>query len=165
MKDFTVTKVAFREAGESDVRITSETAFNKKLKDAADAKESLPEQVAMQTFGFKQVETVDEAVQLAGGAGTGTYENIEVFLGVYNYAAMLRQHNAANELLTGSDFTPAEGVWDISQAVAEKIERSKMTPEEKAIKALRAGGLDISADQLRAALALIQSQASSAAGA
>jgi hypothetical protein len=123
MKDLTVTKVAYKEAGEGgEVRITSETAFNKKLKDATEAKE-------------------------------------EVFLGVYNYAATLRQHNAANDLLTGDAFTAQEGVWDMSYAVAEKVERAKMTPEEKAIKSLAQGGIHITPDQLRAALALIQQQA------
>jgi hypothetical protein len=163
MKDLTVTKVAYKEAGEGgEVRITSETAFNKKLKDATEAKEELPALIASQTFGFKVAETVDEAVQLAGGSGVGEYENIEVFLGVYNYAATLRQHNAANDLLTGDAFTAQEGVWDMSYAVAEKVERAKMTPEEKAIKSLAQGGIHITPDQLRAALALIQQQAAPA---
>jgi hypothetical protein len=163
MKDLTVTKVAYKEPGEQgETRITSETAFNKKLKDATEAKEELPQLLAQQTFGFKVAESVDEAVALSGGSGTGEYENIDVFLGVFNYAATLRQHNAANDLLTGDAFTPQEGVWDMAYAVAEKVERAKMTPEEKAIKALASGGMHVTPDQLRAALALIQQQASAA---
>src|SRR5437899_11964069 len=84
-----------------------------------------------QTFGFRAAETVDEAVQLCGGNGVGEYENIEVFLGVFNYAATLRQHNAANDVLQSDNFVPAEGVWDISSAVAEKVERAKMTPRSE----------------------------------
>src|SRR6267143_5333983 len=118
MKEYQVTKVAYREAGGTDTLITSETAFNKKLKDATEAKEPLPEQVVSQTFTFKAAETVDEAVLLAGGNGVGEYENIEVFLGVFNYAASLRQDNAANELLQSDNYEPQEGIIDVSFAVA-----------------------------------------------
>ncbi len=162
MKEYQVTKVAFREPGEPAVLITSETAFNKKVKDATDAKEPLPEASASQAFTFKAAETVDEAVTLSGGNGVGEYENIEVFLGVFNYAASLRQHNSANDLLRSSDFAPQEGAWDISSAVAEKVERAKMSPEERAIKDLAKGGIHVTPDQLRAALALIQQQAATA---
>src|SRR5712664_275261 len=121
MKEYQVTKVAYREAGGTDTLITSETAFNKKLKDATEAKEPLPEQVVSQTFTFKAAETVDEAVLLAGGNGVGEYENIEVFLGVFNYAASLRQHNSANDLLKSTDFVASEGALNISNAIAEKV--------------------------------------------
>ena len=71
MREYPVTKVAYREPGGTDTLITSETAFNKKLKDATDAKEPLPEQVVAQSFTFKHAESVDEAVALAGGSGVG----------------------------------------------------------------------------------------------
>ena len=95
---------------------------------------------------------------MAGGLGIGEYENIDVFLSVYNYGAGLRQHNAAGDLLKGDAFTAQEGLWDMAYAVAEKVERAKMTHEEKAIKSLAQGGIHITPDQLRAALALIQQQ-------
>ncbi len=163
MRDFTITKVHYTEnerdakSGQLKSYITSEKAFNKALKDATEKSEPLPELISSQTFGFKNAETVDEAVGLAGGNGVGEYENIDVFLGVFNYAADLRQHNAANDLLQSDAFQPRDGVWDISTAVAEKVERVKMSPEEKAAKTL-----GVTPDQLRAALALILQQGASA---
>jgi len=94
MKEVQVTKVRYRDAGSEDAKITSETAFNEKLKKATEAKEPLPEVLAgPQTYLFKFAENVDEAVTLAGGRGVGEYENIEVFLGHIQYAFSLRQHN------------------------------------------------------------------------
>lgn len=162
MKDGTKTKVCYSEVddkGATKTYITSENAFNKMIKDATEAKEPLPTLVAQQTFGYKYAETVDEAVSLAGGQGVGEYENIDTFLGVFNYAASLRQDNAANDVLQGEAFQAKDGVWDVSFAVAEKVERAKMTSEEKALRELNKGGLSITADQLRAALAVIQQQA------
>src|SRR5689334_2932005 len=87
MREVQVTKVRYRDAGSEDAKITSETAFNDKLKKATEAKEPLPEVVAgPQTFLFKFPDTVDEAVTLAGGRGVGEYEGIEVFLGHIQYA-------------------------------------------------------------------------------
>ena len=164
MKDTTKTKVCYAEEvdGKRKQYITSETAWNKIVKDATEAKEAPPDLVAMQTFAYKLAESVDEAVGLSGGAGVGQYENIDVFLGVFNYAASLRQDNEANDILQGESFAPREGALDVSYAVAQKVERSKMTPEEQALKALAKGGIVITPDQLRAALALISQQAASA---
>lgn len=168
MKQYQKTKVCYAEVqgdGSKKSYITSETAFNKIVKDATEAKETLPEQVAIGTFGYKAAESVDEAVTLAGGTGVGEFENIEVFLGVFNYAASLRQDNAANELLQSDNYEPQEGIIDVSFAVAQKVERAKMSPEERAIKDLAKGGIVVTPDQLRAALALIQQQSAGAAGA
>jgi hypothetical protein len=166
MREYNKTKVCYSEPQADGTRksyITSETAWNKILNAATEAKETPPELVAMQTFGYKAAESVDEAVALAGGTGVGEYENIDVFLGVFNYAAGLRQDNFANDILQGDSFQAKEGVWDVSQAVAQKVERSKMTPEEQAIKSLAKGGINITPEQLRAALQLIQQQATGAA--
>ncbi len=167
MRDTSKTKVCYAElqADQSKKQyITSETAWNKIVKDAAAATppEAPPDLVATQTFGYKFAETVVEAVELAGGRGVGEFENIDVFLGVYNYAASLRQDNEANDILTSESFQATEGVWDVSYAVAQKVERAKMTPEEQAIKSLAKGGIHITPDQLRAALAMISQQATSA---
>jgi hypothetical protein len=143
--------------GEPATYITSENAFNAELKKATDAKEPLPQQIATGTFGYKFAETVDEAIQLCGGSGVGEYENIDVFLGVFNYAASLRQDNEANRLLTSDSYVPVDGALDVSYAVAEKVERAKMSPEEKASKML-----GISPEALRAALAAIKGQSASA---
>jgi hypothetical protein len=165
MKQYQKTKVCYSEAqadGSQKYFITSETAFNVMVKKATEAKEPLPEQDAIGTFGYKAAESVDEAVTLAGGNGVGEYENIEIFLGVFNYAASLRQDNAANELLQSDNYEQQEGIIDVSFAVAQKVERAKMSPEERAIKDLAKGGIVVTPDQLRAALALIQQQAATA---
>jgi hypothetical protein len=142
--------------------ITSENAFNADVKKSTEAKEPLPEALATGTFGYKAAETVDEAITLCGGSGVGEYENIDVFLGVFNYAASLRQDNEANRLLTNESYVQADETVDVSYAVAEKVERAKMTPEEKAVKMLAAGGIRISPEQLRAALAQIKASGASA---
>ena len=175
MKETTKTKVCYTEtdgAGKSKSYITSETAWNKIVKDVTDsnaaaekagqALEPLPTLSATGTFGYKFAETVDEAVALAGGRGVGEYENIEVFLGVFNYAASLRQDNEANDILGADNFAAWEGVKDVSYAVAQKVERAKMTNEEKALGLLAKSGFNISAEQLRAALQMIASQATGA---
>lgn len=157
------TKVCYQEPdskGEMKKYITSETAWNKILKTAAEAKEEPPALVATGTFGYNAAETVDEAVTLAGGSGVGEYENTEVFLAVFNYGAGLRQDNEANDVLQSDNFEAWEGVKDVAYAVAVKQERSKMSPEERAIRDLAKGGITVTAEQLRAALALIQQQAS-----
>ena len=167
MRETSKTKVCYAElqADQSKKQyITSESAWNKIVKDAGAATppEAPPDLIATQTFGYKFAESVDEAVSLAGGTGVGEYENIEVFLGVFNYAASLRQDNEANDILQGDTFAAKEGVWDVSYAVAQKVERAKMTPEEQAIKSLAKGGIHITPDQLRAALAMISQQAATA---
>lgn len=160
MKEVQVTKVAYRPAGSENVQITSDTAYNAKLKEATEAKENPPEIVAgPQTFLFKFPETVDEAVTLTGGQGVGEYTNIDVFLGHVRYAFSLRQHNTANDILRESSFQMREGAWDVSSSLTEKFEREKMSPEEKAVSLLKKAGIDVSPDQLRAALQLIQQQA------
>src|ERR1700681_1286089 len=162
MKTFSVSKVAYRDPEDQKVKITSEEAFNRKTKEATEEKTPLPEQVATQTFSFSAAENVDEAVALCGGNGVGEYENVEIFLGVFTFAATLRQHNEANDLITGESFVPTEGAFDVSYAVSEKVERAKMTPEEKAVKMLASGGIKITAEQLRAALEAIKGQAATA---
>lgn len=148
--------------GELATYITSENAFNADLKKATENKEPLPEALATGTFSYKFAESVDEAVALCGGSGVGEYENIDVFLGVFNYAASLRQDNEANRLLTSDSYMQTDEAIDVSYAVAEKVERAKMTPEEKAVKMLAAGGIRITPEQLRAALSAIKGQAASA---
>jgi hypothetical protein len=143
--------------GEDATYITSENAFNADVKKATEAKEPLPESIAVGTFSYKFAETVDEAIQLCGGSGVGEYEGIDVFLGVFNYAASLRQDNEANRLLTSDSYVQSTDAVDVSYAVAEKVERAKMSPEEKAAKMI-----GISPEALRAALALIKGQAASA---
>jgi hypothetical protein len=165
MRQDTKTKVCYQEPdskGTLKKYITSEVAWNKILKDAADAKEAPPTLYSMGTFGYSFPESVDEAVAVAGGSGTGSYESTDVFLGVFNYAASLRQDNEANDILQSDNFEAWEGAKDVSYAVAQKVERAKMTPEERAIKDLAKGGIKVTADELRAALALIQQQSASA---
>jgi hypothetical protein len=161
MQNTTKTKVCYSETnaeGKTKQYITSETAWNKIVKDAGEAKEQPPDLVSTGTFGYSFATSVDEAVALAGGAGSGSYENIDVFLGVFNYAAGLRQDNEANDILQSDNFEAWEGSKDVAYAVAQKQERSKMTHEEKALKELAKVGFAISADQLRAALELIKQQ-------
>jgi|SRR5215469_6251504 len=166
MQSLTKTKVAYSEVdgiGKTKTFITSETAWNKIIKEVTDANteaaktggelQTPPTLVASQTFAYKFATTVDEAVQLAGGSGVGEYENIDVFLGVFNYGASLRQADEANDLLTSDNFVASEQPVDVSYAVAQKSERAKMTPEEKAAK-----NLGISPDKLREALALLTQQ-------
>ncbi len=168
MKQTTKTKVNAIDIDENGVRetkkdgslasyITSENGFNTAVKKATEDKKPLPEMIASGTFAYKFAENVDEAVALSGGSGVGEYENVAVFLDVFNYGASLRQDNEANRLLTSDSYVQSEDAVDVSYAVAEKVERQKMTNEEKASKML-----GITPAQLLAALAAIKGQAASA---
>lgn len=137
--------------------ITSENAFNVALKKATEEKTPLPEALSIGTFHYRFAETVDEAIQLAGGSGVGEYENVDVFLDVFNYGASLAQDNEANRLLSSDSYVQSTEAVDVSYAVAEKRERAKMSNEEKASKML-----GITPEQLKAALAAIKGQAASA---
>lgn len=168
MRQETKTKVNYSEVndkGETKYYITSETAWNKILSKAKEANESpLPDLVSMGTFGYSFPETVEEAVQLAGGSVTtpGEYENLDVFISRIVYSFSLAQDNEANDLLQSDNFEPFEGVKDVSYAISQKAERAKMTPQERAIKDLAKGGISVTPEQLMAALKLIQEQSAAA---
>lgn len=142
--------------------ITSETAFNKAIKDAAEAKQPLPEQITLATAKYSIAESVGDALKLSGVTEDVSAiddfikdNNIDIsrFLDTFNNtAAVLKQHNEFADVLRNGT-APADGPIDLSYAVAQKSERAKMTPEEKAAKTL-----GISPDQLRAALAQIMQQ-------
>lgn len=163
MKPDTKTKVCYQDtndAGEVKKYITSETAWNKIVAKATEQKENPPAIYSQGTFGYSFAETVEESVALAGGTVVvSASENIGVFLDVYNYAASLRQDNEANDILQSDNFEAWEGIKDVSYAVAQKVERAKMTPQERAIKDLAKGGIVVTPDQLMAALKLIKEQA------
>jgi len=159
MRTFTATKVHYTENerdkdGDLKTYITSEEAFNKALKRATDAKEELPTLIASQTFQYSAAETIEEAMQLAGM--TDLNGDPSIFLSVFNETAgILKQHNEAADLIRSDNFQPVEGALDLAYAVAQKSEgRQKMSNEDKAAKAL-----GVTADQLRAALALLSQQA------
>jgi hypothetical protein len=167
MKQFTKTKVCYastNEAGAKKQFITSEKAWEKLLSEA-DPKDANPDVlISTGTFGYNFAETVEEAVTLAGGtvATAGHYDNVDTFLDVFNYAASLRQDNEANGILQDENFEAFEGIKDVSYAVAQKVERAKMTPVERALKDLAKGGMQVTQEQLLAALALIQQQSAPA---
>jgi hypothetical protein len=173
MNTTTKTKVCYSEPnakGEVKQYITSETAWEKLLKEATEeqAKDSnvvIPTLVSKGTFAYQFPTTVDEAVALAGGSVNtpGDYANLDTFLQVFSYAASLRQDNEANDILQSENFEAFEGSKDVSYAVAQKQERAKMTPEERALRDLNKGGYAVTADQLRAALDLIKQQSTAAA--
>jgi hypothetical protein len=172
MKSFLATKVHYHENerdsdGNLKTYITSEEAFNKATKKATESKEPLPEMIVSQTGQYSIAETVGEALKLSGvTADVSPIDdyirdnniNVDVFLSTFNdQAAILKQHNEFADLLREST-SPREGAIDLAYAVAQKSERAKMTPEEKAAKTL-----GISPDQLRAALATIQAAQSAEA--
>jgi hypothetical protein len=163
MKDDTKTKVCYSEVNASGAKkqyITSEKAWNKILSELDPKEANPPVLVSSGTFGYKFPETVEEAIALSGGTTTtpGVYDNIQTFLDVFSYAASLRQDNEANGILQDDNFEAFEGVKDVSYAVAQKVERAKMSPIERALRDLQKGGMTVSQDQLLAALKMIQEQ-------
>lgn len=163
MRPDTKTKVCYAETLENGSKkqyITSEKAWNKILTEIDPKDEHPPVLVSQGTFGYNFAETVDEAVTLSGGTviAPGQYDNVGIFVDVFNYAAGLRQDNEANGILQDEAFEAFEGVKDVSYAVAQKSERTKMSPVERALKDLAKGGMVVSQEQLLAALALIQQQ-------
>lgn len=131
---------------------SSEDVFNKRIKEAKEAGQPDPTIVKSQTFKFSEAETVDEALALAGG-------DEKVMLISFNYGARLFQQNESRDLLLSDEFAPQDGELDLAYAVAQASSgRTKMSKEDKAAKAL-----GVTAEQLRAALALITQQAGTAA--
>ena len=176
MKQFQATKVHYHENErdkDSNLKtyITSEDAFNKALKKATEDKQPLPELITSQSAQYSVAETVGEALRLSGvTTEVGPIDdyikdnNIDVslFLDTFNNtAAVLKQHNEFADMLRDSTFTAQDGAIDLAHAVAQKSERAKMTPEEKALKDLAKGGIVITAEALRAFIA--QHQAAAAA--
>jgi phosphorylcholine metabolism protein LicD len=177
MKQFQATKVHYTENerdkdGNLKTYITSEDAFNKALKKATDAKEPLPEMIVSQSAQYSVAETVGEALKLSGvTVDVGPIDdyvkdnNIDVtlFLDTFNNtAAILKQHNEFADLIRDTNFQAQEGAIELAYSVAQKSERAKMSPEERAIKDLSKGGIVVTPEQLMAALALIKQQASAA---
>lgn len=151
MKTSLETKVVYKttENGEIVTRVTTESAFNDKIKAAMADKKPAPELVKKQAFQYVMAETTDEPLPMCGGSD-------EIFLGHVNYAFRLAQHNAANDLLNSEDFTPTDEPYDLAPTLAEKAEgRSRLSPEEKAVRDLAKGGIKVTPEQLRAALAAI----------
>ena len=174
MKQFLATKVHYHE-NERDkdnalkTYITSEDAFNKATKKAAEAKEPLPELIVSQSANYSVAETVGEALRLSGVTTDvepiDSYikdNNIDVtmFLDTFNNtAAILKQHNEFADTIRDTNFTAREGAIDLAHAVAQKSERTKMTAEERLLKELAKEGTVITLDQLRAAFAIARQQA------
>lgn len=171
MRHFTSTKVHYHENerdkdGNLKTYITSEDAFNKALKKATENKEALPEMVASQTAQYAVAESVGEALQLSGVTTDvspiddfikDNGIDVSTFLSTFNdQAGILKQHNEFADLLREGKVQ--EGAIDLAYSVAQKTERAKMTPEEKAAKTL-----GVSPDLLREAIAkIMQQQAASA---
>jgi hypothetical protein len=177
MKTFLASKVHYHENErdkDSNLKtyITSEDAFNKAVKKATEAKEALPELIVAQSAQYSVAETVGEALQLSGVttdvSAIDDYvkdNNIDIslFLDTFNNtAAVLKQHNEFADMIRDSSFAAQEGAIDLTHAVAQKSERAKMTPEEKALKDLAKGGIVITAEALRAFIAQHQQAAQAA---
>jgi hypothetical protein len=178
MKQFLATKVHYTENerdkdGNLKTYITSEDAFSKALKKATDAKETLPELIVSQSAQYSVAETVGEALRLSGVttdvSSIDEYikdNNIDVtlFLDTFNNtAAILKQHNEFADMIRTENFAAQEGAVDLAHAVAQKSERAKMTPEEKALKDLAKGGIVITAEALRDFIAAQQAASQTAA--
>lgn len=152
MREFSKTKVSIKETdseGNVSLKITSEDGFNKRVEKAKADGQPDPELYKKQTFRTVEATTWDEALAMSGG-------DEEIALAHFNYGASLAQHNAANDLLTNDDFEPTETIYDLAPVVAQKPEgRAKLSPEEKAVRALAKGGINITPEQLKAALAAL----------
>ena len=153
MREFLKTKVSIKETdskGDVSLKITSEDGFNKRVAKAKEESQPDPELYKKQTFRTVEAASAQEAMELSGG-------DEEIFLAHFNYGASLAQHNAANDLLTNDDFEPTETAYDLQPIIAQRPEgRAKLSPEEKAVRALAKGGISITPEQLKAALAALQ---------
>lgn len=120
MKDYQETYVGYvvgeGEAAES--KVLPEKKFEK-----LDPK---PEAVKVQSFGFHEVETLEEASTLYGPD----------VINIINRGGVLKQQNAVRSLMLDQEFDSVEGIYDLATICAELTERQKMTPVEKAAKSL-----------------------------
>lgn len=118
---------------DGDLKSVSETQFNKQTEDAKTAGTPGPEAVRQQTFTIVEAESVDDILIVC--------PDPDVAVDLFNRGATLKQLNEIRDLMESdaADFQTVEGSYDLTEVIARKTERRKMSPLDKVLKAL--GGL------------------------
>jgi hypothetical protein len=99
-----------------------------------------------QSFLIYQVETDEDILALVPDQD----ERIALF----NRAVVSKQQAVARGMVTDKEFDPVEGAYDLADEAARKTERVKLSPIEKAQKALG----NLTAEQMQEVLALFAAQ-------
>ena len=123
------TKYKILQSGADEPEIVSESAYNKLVEAATKANTPAPEVQAAQTFAFYEAATLDEIATLV--------PNEDVRLSYFNRGLTLREFAAMNRIMEDDKFEPVEGVYDLAEVINTIQERTRMTPEEKALRDLK----------------------------
>lgn len=134
MKQESTTRFAIQVG--SEIEIVNESKYNKLKEDAVKSNQEAPEAIAVQTFVTYEAENDEDAVALSPDPA--------VRIAHFNRGVSLRQLNEMRSLMesattTGPDaFQITEGAYDLREICNQAPERRKMSPEDKALKALEA---------------------------
>lgn len=114
----------------------NEKAYLKLVETAKQAGEEPPAPIKVQSFGFPEAENDADVALLASTE--------EVRVGLFNRAAslkMIQGGGGVDDLMVDNeDFTPVEGIYDLTSVINAPTERRAASPEAKIEKLL--SGLD-----------------------
>ena len=121
--------------GKDELVSISETQFNKLVEEAKGATPPTepPEALRQQTFTLHEAESIEDIQTMC--------PDLSVGIDLFNRGASLKQLNEIRDLmesaLEGDDsFATVEGSYDLADVIGRKTERRKMSPLDKALKAL-----------------------------
>lgn len=145
----------------TETSIFPEAKANKRIEEAKKLhsegkldEDLIPEILVSQTCLFTEAKVIDELLTLCSAPGKEDQAE-QVALGHFNRGAILSQQQEVRKLMEDANFTPVEGILDLTYAIAEQSERRGKSPEEKAAKIL--AGMDAfkgqSPDEIMALLA------------
>lgn len=107
----------------------NEAAFQKKNKTLIEAKEAPLTPDMVQSFGLPEAETIEDISTLC--------PSTEIQVVLFNRAASLKMLNEIRaKMLKDEDFTPVDGVFDLTSVISEPSERRSASPEQKIEKLL-----------------------------
>jgi hypothetical protein len=90
--------------------------------------EAGPTPTKVQSFGLPEAETDADILELCPSE--------EIRVSLFNRAASLKMLNDIRDKMLGEDFTPQDGVFDLSSVISEPTERRTASPEAKIEKLL-----------------------------
>lgn len=90
--------------------------------------EPAPVATKVQSFGLPEAETDADILALCASE--------EIRVSLFNRAASLKMLNDIRDKMLGSDFTPQDGVFNLTSVISEATERRTASPESKIEKLL-----------------------------
>lgn len=111
-----------------NAELLRENKFQSLVEDATNKGEAAPVAVKVQSFGLPEAETVEDITTLC--------PSTEIQVTLFNRAASLKMLNDIRDKMLNDDFTPQDGVFDLTSVISEPTERRAASPEAKIEKLL-----------------------------